>query len=177
MTDTFDRSQRRPSLDILDEVAPDEWLESPNRSDPPGFLRLKIPIWEKEKGRMGASTSGGSHRRSKRSQDSSKKGSRWQGPKSKTRHDETMDDDVSPTNSVPGTPRLVSPDSVSTLQTPLSSEIPPETPPGDESKSTNPDRRQIKGAHFESHVEVGEALPPVDGEKGQKAQAVSPTHH
>lgn len=126
MTDTMDGSQGRPSLDILDECAPDASLESFHKPTTPGFLRLKLPVWEKREGRAGTLAPGGIPRRSKRSQGRPVKGSQSHTSKPTAIQARSLDDDVSPTNSTPGTPRLASPTYVPRKQSPASTEPAPE---------------------------------------------------
>lgn len=116
-------NQDRPSVDLLDERALDVSLVPLNKLNTSSVPRLKSPIWEEKNSRMGASRPGGLPRRSKRSKMGSKKGPQSHDPRPMTRQDESLDDDVSPRNSVPGTPRLVS---VPTKQTLLLTERTPE---------------------------------------------------
>ncbi|KAJ4396219.1 hypothetical protein N0V93_000438 [Gnomoniopsis smithogilvyi] len=120
--DAADKSQRTRSLDILDEDIPSAPLDSVNELLAPGFLRLKIPVWEKDNSRKGQPSPGGSLRRSKRSQSGSVKGPQAQNSKAARRQKESLHDDVSPTNSVTGSPQMGSPIDVPAKRTPVSSD-------------------------------------------------------
>lgn len=124
--DKIKESQNRPSLDALDEDVPDAQLQPLNRPSTLGYLRLKTPMWDMGKSHTGSPLQGNSPRRSKRSQSSLGKGHKAQKSKPATRHDRSLDEDVSPTNSEPGSPRLVSHVLNPEKQTLLSTEGAPE---------------------------------------------------
>lgn len=112
--DAMNSSNQRSSLDILDEHA-GETLSGQDhlRAISPSIFRLKTPVWSDHEGRSGPSSPNNLPRRSKRSLTASLKSI-----KSKTvkKSDDAGDDDVSPTNSCTGTPRIVSPDSAAAHQ-------------------------------------------------------------
>lgn len=115
----MDEGKARPSLDVLDEhtdgASPGETSIRPMSRV---AFRLKSPVWDKYGGRSSSSSPGSQPRRSKRSQQASAKTSQSRCSQSPGKQNEPIEDDISPTNSAPGTPRLMNPNPHATGQDP-----------------------------------------------------------
>lgn len=121
---TTKETQTRPSLDVLDELAPGASLKPVNRHATEGVARLKMPIWDSNQRTTETSSTIRSPRRSNRSQSGSGKKPEKPIPGSITTHDGALDDNVSPTSSAPGSPLVDSPHSLVLKQKVLSPEQP-----------------------------------------------------
>lgn len=110
-TDNMAGSKERSSRDVLEEQ-PAESLPGPipERPMPRGFFRLISPVWNKNDGRSGPSSSGGLLRRSRKGQARSSKTNTRRRMMTESGKSDDGIDDVSPTSSAgPSSPRAMGP--------------------------------------------------------------------
>lgn len=178
---TMDETKARPSLDALDEhtagASPGE------ASIRPIFhtaFRLKNPVWDKNGGGSGFSSPGGQPRRSKRSQQASAKTSQSRLSNAPGKKNDPMEDDVSPTNSAPGTPRLMSPNLNATRQDPISPTKPPELYlsgiPISSSRDSEPAVSKKSEPHVQPKSKVAEPKGGINPKKHSAVPGDGPSH-